>query len=46
MYGGRKEVSPSPGYAVFVPTTEEHRFTNTREEVLRFICLILLFEQG
>jgi oxalate decarboxylase/phosphoglucose isomerase-like protein (cupin superfamily) len=35
-----------PGYTVFVPPMEEHQFTNTGHEVLRFVCLIPLLEQS
>jgi mannose-6-phosphate isomerase-like protein (cupin superfamily) len=41
-----REVDLEPGYTVFVPAMEEHQFTNTGEEVLRFVCLIPLLEQG
>ena len=46
VYGGGKEVSLSPGYTVFVPPMEEHQFTNTGDEVLRFVCLIPLVEEA
>jgi mannose-6-phosphate isomerase-like protein (cupin superfamily) len=46
VYGGGKEVALEPGYTVFVPPMEEHQFTNTGDEVLRFVCLIPLMEQG
>jgi hypothetical protein len=39
-------VALEPGYTVFVAPMEEHQFTNTGEEVLRFVCLIPLMEQG
>jgi quercetin dioxygenase-like cupin family protein len=45
VYGGGREVALEPGYTVFVPPTEEHQFTNTGDEVLRFVCLIPLLEQ-
>jgi mannose-6-phosphate isomerase-like protein (cupin superfamily) len=31
---------------VFVPPNEEHQFTNTGDEVLRFVCLIPLARRG
>lgn len=46
VYGGGKDVDLSTGYTVFVPPMEEHQFTNTGDEVLRFVCLIPLMEQG
>jgi len=46
VYGGGKEVALSPGYTVFVPPMEEHQFTNTGDEALRFVCLIPLLEEG
>jgi quercetin dioxygenase-like cupin family protein len=45
VYGGGREVDLSPGCTVFVPPMEEHQFSNTGEEVLRFICLIPRLEQ-
>ena len=45
VFGGGKEVALSPGYTVFVPSMEEHQFTNTGDEVLRFVCLIPLSGQ-
>ena len=45
VYGGGKEVSLSPGYTVFVPPMEEHQFSNTGDEILRFVCLIPLLEE-
>jgi len=29
-----------PGYVVFVPPEKEHRFRNTGDSVLKFLCLI------
>ena len=46
VFGGGREVSLSPGYTVFVPPMEEHQFTNTGDELLRFICLIPLPKEG
>jgi quercetin dioxygenase-like cupin family protein len=46
VYGGGREVDREPGYTVFVAPMEEHQFTNTGDEVLRFVCLIPLMEQG
>jgi quercetin dioxygenase-like cupin family protein len=46
VYGGGREVALEPGHTVFVPPMEEHQFTNTGDEVLRFVCLIPLMEQG
>jgi quercetin dioxygenase-like cupin family protein len=46
VYGGGKEVALEPGYTVFVPPMEEHQFTNTGDEVLRFVCLIPLPKGG
>jgi quercetin dioxygenase-like cupin family protein len=46
VYGGGREVDLEPGYTAFVPPMEEHQFWNTGDEVLRFVCLIPLMEQG
>jgi mannose-6-phosphate isomerase-like protein (cupin superfamily) len=46
VFGGGKEVDLAPGYTDFVPPMEEHQFTNTGDEVLKFVCLIPLLEQG
>jgi quercetin dioxygenase-like cupin family protein len=46
VYGGGKEVSLSPGFTVYVPPMEEHQFTNTGDEVLQFVCLIPVLEEG
>jgi quercetin dioxygenase-like cupin family protein len=45
-HGGAKEVALGPGYTVYIPPLEEHQFTNTGDEVLRFVCLIPLLEQA
>jgi mannose-6-phosphate isomerase-like protein (cupin superfamily) len=34
------------GSSIFVPPMEEHQFTNTGDEVLRFVCLIPLMDEG
>jgi quercetin dioxygenase-like cupin family protein len=46
VYGGGREVPLSPGYTVFVPPMEEHQFTNTGDDVLRFICVIPIYREG
>jgi quercetin dioxygenase-like cupin family protein len=46
VYGGGREVPLSPGYTVFVPPMEEHQFTNTGDDVLRFICVIPIHREG
>ena len=35
-----KEHPFGPEYVIFVPGGEEHRFINTGDSVLRFLCLI------
>jgi hypothetical protein len=39
-------VTLEPGYTLFVPPMDEHRFTNTGDDVLRFVCLNPLMEQN
>jgi mannose-6-phosphate isomerase-like protein (cupin superfamily) len=40
LRGGEGEWEVAPNDAVYVPGDEEHCFTNTGSEVLRFICCI------
>jgi quercetin dioxygenase-like cupin family protein len=46
VYGGGREVPLSAGYTVFVPPMEEHQFTNSGDDVLRFICVIPIYRES
>lgn len=37
-----EEVTIQSGTVVFVPSNERHRFRNTGDDILRFICLVPL----
>lgn len=38
VQGGGEEVAVKPGDAIFIPSREEHQFTNTGDEPLVFLC--------
>lgn len=44
--GGGRERPISEGSVVFMPGNEMHQFTNTGDEVLRFICMVPHTGQG